>query len=153
MKKLHQKHSNISHQVDHSAIVRSISHLWNRCELCDCILVSSQQHRFPAHKIVLAAASQYFKVLFLGAGQQMLNSIAKDDQGMDIIQLDVHIDSNSLELVLQAVYRQEFVVSCTVQWMKAQHSAAGCNKTCWMLVCSLRSRLLSGFFPQPHFSR
>lgn len=114
MKRLSQSNSSTSHQVDHSAIVRSISHLWNRCELCDCILVSSQQDRFPAHKIVLAAASQYFKVLFLGAGQQMSNSIAKDEQGTDVIQLDVHINSNSLELVLQAVYQQDFVVSCTV---------------------------------------
>ena len=114
MRRLHQTDSNISHQVDHSAIVRSIAHLWSRRELCDCILVSSQQDRFPAHKIVLAAASQYFKVLFLGAGQQMSNSIAKDDQGTDIIQLDVHVDSNSLELVLQAVYQQDFVVSFAV---------------------------------------
>ena len=110
IKRLHLTNSNISHQVDHSAIVRSIAHLWKRSELCDCILVSSQQDRFPAHKIVLAAASQYFKVLFLGAGQQMVNSIAKDDQGTDIIQLDVHVDSDSLELVLQAVYQQEFAV-------------------------------------------
>lgn len=110
----HQTNSNTSHQVDHSAIVRSIAHLWSRNELCDCILVSTQQDRFPAHKIVLAAASQYFKVLFLGAGQQMSNSIAKDAQGTDIVQLDVHLDSGSLELVLQAVYQQELVVSCTV---------------------------------------
>ena len=115
MKRTQQTDSNINHQVDHSAIVRSISHLWNRGELCDCILVSSQQDRFPAHKIVLAAASQYFKVLFLGAGQQMSNSIAKDAQRTDMIQLDVHIDSSSLELALQAVYRQDFVVSCTVK--------------------------------------
>ena len=115
MKRLHDNSSTISHQVDHSAIVRSISHLWDRCELCDCILVSSQQDRFPAHKVVLAAASQYFKVLFLGAGQQMSNSIVKDKQGTDILQLDVHINSNSLELVLQAVYYQEFVVSLQVK--------------------------------------
>lgn len=111
MNRLHRANSKISHEVNHSGIARSVARLWKNSELCDCILVSSQQDSFPAHKVVLAAASQYFKVLFLGAGQHMLSSMAKGDQGTDVVQLDVPVDSNSVELVLQAIYYEEFVVS------------------------------------------
>ncbi|KAL3148447.1 hypothetical protein ABBQ38_15519 [Trebouxia sp. C0009 RCD-2024] len=110
MNRLHRANSKISHEVNHSGIARSVARLWKNSELCDCILVSSQQDSFPAHKVVLAAASQYFKVLFLGAGQHMLSSMAKGDQGTDVVQLDVPVDSNSVELVLQAIYYEEFVV-------------------------------------------
>ena len=110
MKRLHQSGHNTSHQIDHSAIVRSIAHLWKRNELCDCVLVSSDQQKFAIHKIVLAAASHYFKVLFLGTGQHMLNSAVKDEQGIDTVQLD-GVDGHSLELVLQAVYQEDFQAS------------------------------------------
>lgn len=125
MNRLHHANSKTSHGVNHSGIARSIAHLWKNSELCDCTLVSSQQDRFPAHKVVLAAASQYFKVLFLGAGQHMMSSMPKGDQGTHIASLNVHVDSNSLELVLQAIYHEEFVVSwksvmCTAVDMHVQ---------------------------------
>ena len=127
MKRFHQGsgHSS-SHQIDHSAIVRSVAHLWKRNELCDCVLVSSDQQKFAIHKIVLAAASHYFKVLFLGTGQHMLNSAIKDEQGTDTVQLD-GVDGHSLDLVLQAVYQEDFQArlhhtpsSVTVIWYNQQ---------------------------------
>ena len=109
MKRLHQAVPTTSNVVDHSIVLSSIAQLWTRGELCDCVLVSSDQHSFPVHKVVLAAASQYFKVLFLGTGQHMLNSASNNDQGTDTVQLD-ELDRTSLQLVLQAIYQQDFQV-------------------------------------------
>ena len=109
MKRLHQTGPNTSYQVDQSCILKSLSQLWERTELCDCVLVSSDQISFHTHRLMLAAASHYFKVLFLGTGQQMLNSISQEGQGLSVVHLD-EVDGHSLELVLEAIYQPEFQV-------------------------------------------
>ena len=105
MKRLHQS----SCQPDQSALWKSLAQLWEQKELCDCTLVSADQRSFHAHRLVLAAASHYFKVLFLGTGQQMLNSASKDDQGVYTVHLN-EVNGYSLELILSAIYRLEFKV-------------------------------------------
>lgn len=100
---------NSSHHVDHSVLLKSLAQLWEQKELCDCVLVSADQRHFHAHRLVLTAASHYFKVLFLGSGQQMQNSGTKDDCGLYTIHLD-QVDSHSLNLVMQAIYQQDFQV-------------------------------------------
>ncbi|DBA66470.1 TPA: hypothetical protein ACH3X2_14338 [Trebouxia sp. C0005] len=101
---------NSSHHVDHSVLLKSLAQLWEQKELCDCVLVSADQRHFHAHRLVLTAASHYFKVLFLGSGQQMQNSGTKDDCGLYTIHLD-QVDSHSLNLVMQAIYQQDFQVT------------------------------------------
>jgi len=108
-KRIHQPGSNSSHHVDQSVLLKSLAQLWEQQELCDCVLVSADQHHFHAHRLVLTAASHYFKVLFLGSGQQMQNSVTKDDCGLYTIHLD-EVDSHSLKLVMQAIYQQDFQV-------------------------------------------
>ena len=98
-----------SHFVDQSVLLKSLAQLWEQKELCDCVLVSADQHHFHAHRLVLTAASHYFKVLFLGSGQQMQNSVTKDDCGLCTIHLD-QVDSHSLKLVMQAIYQHHFQV-------------------------------------------
>jgi len=98
-----------SHCVDQSVLLKSLAQLWEQKELCDCVLVSADQHHFHAHRLVLTAASHYFKVLFLGSCQQMQNSVTKDDCGLYTIHLD-QVDSHSLKLVMQAIYQQHFQV-------------------------------------------
>ncbi|DBA92825.1 hypothetical protein WJX77_008376 [Trebouxia sp. C0004] len=109
-KRIHQSGFNSSHHVDQSVLLKSLAQLWEQKELCDCVLVSVDQHRLHAHRLVLTAASHYFKVLFLGSGQQMHNSATKDDCGSYTIHLN-QIDSHSLKLVMQAIYQQDFQIT------------------------------------------
>ncbi len=109
MKRLHHSGFKNSCQVDHSVLLESLAQLWEQKELCDCVLVTADQRSFHAQRLVLAAASHYFKVLFLGTGQHMLNSISQGHDGLYTIHLD-EVDSQGLELVLQALYQQNFQV-------------------------------------------
>lgn len=108
-KRIHQSGLNSSHHIDQSVLLKSLAQLWEQKELCDCVLVSADQHHFHAHRLVLTAASHYFKVLFLGSGQQMQNSVTKDDCGLYTVLLG-QVDSHSLKLVMQAIYQQDFQV-------------------------------------------
>ena len=96
--------------VDKIALVKSLARLWNSQELCDCILVTADEQQFYSHRLVLAAVSDYFKALLVGSGQLMLNSVIKhSEDGFWTVQLS-EIDSHSLQLLLEAVYQQDFQV-------------------------------------------
>ena len=112
MKRVHQSGSRDNYHINQSALFKSLAQLWEEKELCDCILVSADHQLFHGHRLVLAAASHYFKVLFLGTGQHMLNSLSKDDHGLLTVHLH-EVDSHSLKLVMQAIYQQEFQVGTT----------------------------------------
>ena len=55
--------------------------LWQGGALCDCELVAADGLRLPAHKVVLASSSKYFKALLTGAGQEMREGQELRQQG------------------------------------------------------------------------
>jgi hypothetical protein len=75
----------------------SLRSLWLEGALCDVDLLASDGARVPAHRIVLAAASPFFRALFLGAGRSMR------DGGSPVVELP-GIDGDSLRLLLDRVY-------------------------------------------------
>ena len=63
-------------------------------ELCDVTLVAANE-RFPAHKCVLSAASQYFRSMFAGG------SFAESSSSE--IEL-FSVDKGALDLILKMIY-------------------------------------------------
>ena len=99
-----------SRKLDKANLWDALGQLWVEEALCDCILVSADQQQFHAHRLMLAAVSQYCKALFVGTGQIMSNNAAKhDEKGKLLVQLD-EVDSYSLQLLLHAVYQTDFEV-------------------------------------------
>lgn len=93
--------------VEKSALVKSLAKLWDSQELCDCTLITADQQHFQCHRLVLAAVSDYFNAVMVGSGQLMLNSVSKHEDGKWTIELS-EISGHSLQLLLQAVYQQDF---------------------------------------------
>ena len=84
----------------------SLANLRGLGELCDCVLVSEDGTEYEAHRIVLAAASGFFKALYVGGGQQMSDNSSKNDSGQFCVKL-CNISSQGLKLALSAMYQQE----------------------------------------------
>ena len=83
----------------------ALQSLWKEGELSDVILVSKDTERFKAHKIILAAASGYFRALFIGAGRHLRESqdfsTATDEQQIKLPALS----GNSLRYLLEIIYK------------------------------------------------
>jgi BTB/POZ domain len=97
----------------------TLSDLWERGDLCDVLLSPAQalaadpghqlEGPIPAHKVVLASASGYFRALFIGAGIHMRDGI-ESAQGMPVVKL-ASVDRASLLSVLAAIYRRQLKVA------------------------------------------
>ncbi len=83
----------------------ALESLWKEGELSDVVLVSKDAETFKAHKIILAAASGYFRALFIGAGRHLRESqdfsTATDEQKIRLPALS----GKSLRSLLEIIYK------------------------------------------------
>lgn len=89
----------------------SLQSLWKEGQLCDLTLVSSDSQTFEAHKIILAAASGYFRALFVGAGRHLRESF---DQGTSPKEQTIRlpaVSGDSLRSVLEIIYNKQLNIS------------------------------------------
>ncbi len=77
------------------AVQACLKQLWLDGQLCDCTVEG-----IPAHRVVLAANSGYFKALFTGAGTCMTQG---QSSGQQAVQLH-GVDREALPLLLEAIY-------------------------------------------------
>jgi len=73
--------------------------LWEDGSLCDVQLRTVDGAIVPAHRVVLAAASGFFRALFVGSGRQMREG-AEDSKPICL----TGVDEASLRALLKAVY-------------------------------------------------
>ena len=90
--------SKVKLSTDH--VLRGLDHLRNEALLCDVHLVGGGAN-FPAHRVVLAAASPYFQAMFTGG--------FKENQMSEITLNDT--SSEGLKCVLDAIYTGELSIS------------------------------------------
>ena len=89
----------------------SLQSLWKEGQLCDLTLVSSDNQTFDAHKIILAAASGYFRALFVGAGRHLRESFDQDrSPNEQTIRLPA-VSGDSLRSVLEIIYNKQLDIS------------------------------------------
>ena len=89
----------------------SLQSLWKEGQLCDLTLVSSDSQTFEAHRIILAAASGYFRALFVGAGRHLRESFDRDRSANEqIIRLPA-VSGDSLRSVLEIIYNKQISIS------------------------------------------
>ena len=84
--------------TDH--VLRGLDQLRNEALLCDVHLVA-EGTKFPAHRVVLAAASPYFQAMFTGG--------FKENQMSEVTLNDT--SSEGLKCVLNAIYTGELLLS------------------------------------------
>ena len=90
--------SKVKLSTDH--VLRGLDELRNQALLCDAHLVA-EGVKFPAHRVVLAAASPYFQAMFTGGFKEnQMNEITLDD-----------VSSEGLKCVLDAIYVAELSLS------------------------------------------
>ncbi len=73
--------------------------LWEKGSLCDVQLRTVDGAIVPAHRVVLAASSGFFRALFVGSGRQMREG-AEDSKPICL----TGVDEASLRALLKAVY-------------------------------------------------
>ena len=89
----------------------SLQSLWEEGQLCDLTLISKDDQTFEAHKIILAAASGYFRALFVGAGRHLRESFDRDRSANEqIIRLPA-VSGDSLRSVLEIIYNKQISIS------------------------------------------
>lgn len=74
--------------------------LWEENQLCDVELRTSDDVCIPAHRIVLAAVSPFFRAMFVGSGRTMREG------GSSVIDLP-GLDEASLRLLLRSIYQDK----------------------------------------------
>ena len=81
-------------------VLKGLDELRNQELLCDVHLVADGA-KFPAHRVVLAAASPYFQAMFTGGFKEnQMNEITLND-----------MSSQGLKCVLDAIYTPELLLS------------------------------------------
>lgn len=89
----------------------SLQSLWEEGQLCDLTLISKDDQTFEAHKIILAAASGYFRALFVGAGRHLRESLDFSTSPYDQkIRLPA-VSGDSLRSVLEIIYNKHLDIS------------------------------------------
>ena len=89
-----------------SNLTPSLQSLWKEGQLCDLTLISEDNQKFEAHKIILAAASGYFRALFVGAGGHLRESFDRDTAPEEQkIRLPA-VSGESLRSVLEIIYEK-----------------------------------------------
>jgi hypothetical protein len=89
-----------------SDLTPSLQSLWKEGQLCDLKLISEDNQTFEAHKIILAAASGYFRALFVGAGRHLRESFDHDTAPEEqTIRLPA-VSGESLRSVLEVIYEK-----------------------------------------------
>ena len=73
--------------------------LWEEGSLCDVQLRTVDGAIVPAHRVILAASSGFFRALFIGSGRQMREG-AEDSKPICL----TGVDEASLRVLLKAVY-------------------------------------------------
>lgn len=73
--------------------------LWENRSLCDVELRTSNNTNIPAHKVVLAAHSPFFRAIFAGASSEMR------ENRNGCVQMPPDLDDSTLYILLEAVYR------------------------------------------------
>lgn len=86
-----------------------LSDLWHQGWLCD-VRLHAGDSIFAAHKIILAANSQFFRAMFVGAGRSMLErSQVSVDDGSDVdrsacgVSQVIHLPEVQPEALLKAI--------------------------------------------------
>lgn len=74
--------------------------LWEDGSLCDVQLRTVDGGIVPAHRVVLAASSGFFRALFVGSGRQMREGLAEDSKPICL----TGVDEASLRALLKVVY-------------------------------------------------
>lgn len=99
--------------LDDSASCQALTELWRAQLLCDVLVRagtagSPGQRCIPAHAVVLASASSYFRALLAGAGLHMRERQAA---GGGLAELDLpEIDGAFMMSVLEALYTRRVTV-------------------------------------------
>eukprot|EP00854_Cymbomonas_tetramitiformis_P011613 gene11613-13715_t len=81
----------------------SLLELWEEGQLCDITLCTSTDE-LPAHRIVLASASPFFRAMFTGAGEHMAEG---KSTRVDI----TGVDGETLRQLVACVYRREVEIT------------------------------------------
>jgi hypothetical protein len=71
--------------------------LWERGDLADVYLRCAGGELVPAHRVVLAASSPFFRALFVGTGRRMREGSSSE--------IDLPLAAPELRLLLKAVYK------------------------------------------------
>uniref|UniRef100_A0A7S3AJH0 BTB domain-containing protein n=1 Tax=Haptolina ericina TaxID=156174 RepID=A0A7S3AJH0_9EUKA len=89
-----------SKEGEADALRSNLAVLWREGTLCDVTLIASARH-FPAHRLVLAAASPYMKALL--AGEHFAESTAKEFELPEL-------SASAFECVLEFIYTRQCVL-------------------------------------------
>eukprot|EP00241_Pyramimonas_parkeae_P000900 CAMPEP_0114237522 /NCGR_PEP_ID=MMETSP0058-20121206/7437_1 /TAXON_ID=36894 /ORGANISM="Pyramimonas parkeae, CCMP726" /LENGTH=599 /DNA_ID=CAMNT_0001349573 /DNA_START=302 /DNA_END=2101 /DNA_ORIENTATION=+ len=76
--------------------------MWREAKLCD-VTLRAQDELVPAHRIILAACSPFFRAMFTGTGGEMLEGRC------DVIELK-GVDGPTLKSVIESLYTRELEV-------------------------------------------
>ena len=129
-------------QPEQTSFIGSLAALRLSGDLCDCVLVSADGAEFQAHRVVLAAASLFFRALYAGSGQQMLDSSTTNVHGQYRIQI-CNITGQGLELALSAMYQQELQARIRSCCHCTSTPRASCLYNC-ILCCTVAVRTERG---------
>uniref|UniRef100_A0A3B4ZJG7 BTB domain-containing protein n=1 Tax=Stegastes partitus TaxID=144197 RepID=A0A3B4ZJG7_9TELE len=129
-----------------SSIMGVMNNLRKQGTLCDVTLVVQGKH-FPAHRVVLAAASRFFSLMFTS---KMMESVSHEVElrsaEPEIIELlieyiytaQISVNSSNAESLLNAAnqYQIEPVKKMCVEFLKGQVDATNCLAWgCGIMFC------------------
>ncbi|XP_077989300.1 kelch-like protein 26 [Glandiceps talaboti] len=121
-------------------VLHRMAEMWRKKQLNDVILAVGK-HRFGAHKLVLAACSNYFRRIFADKCEPDMDQFIYNLHGISHRALDVllqsmytatlDVDGNMLEELLRASHYLEvtFALRVCCEYMKNELSPESCLKT------------------------
>ena len=87
--------------------LQQLSQLWHDQALCDCILASREGTRHHAHRIVLAASCDYFKLMFASSTAEQMAPAASED-GRTLVELP-QLTAAQVQACLHVIYDRQAV--------------------------------------------
>ena len=89
-----------TYELSTDTVLQGLADMRDRKLLCDVHLVAEDES-FPAHRVVLAAASPYFQAMFTGGFKE---------NGLDVVTME-EINAEGLNCVLDAIYASKITLN------------------------------------------